>query len=200
MSAPLTIFVRDAQGAAASPTRASRKRFPAASCAGHYDEGGQGTAYGSYLKDNLFGTAALESEVSSGRGHFLAHRHTASAPAIAACGSRTRSRCEKTGEYRVIALVARPDAMRAYSEKPDRIMLEADDQPLAEFSFSPQFTTGKQYWGNYQPLPSQTVRLTEGTHVLCVRFDATPFNFGGLEFTPVGESAAGVRGAGSQGK
>jgi hypothetical protein len=51
------------------------------------------------------------------------------------------------------------------------------------------FTTGKQYWGNYQPLPSQTAHLAEGRHVLCVRFDATPFNFGGLEFTPVAAAA-----------
>ena len=98
---------------------------------------------------------------------------------------------QKTGDYRVTAFLARPDGMRAYAEKPDRIMLEADDERLAEFSFSPRFTTGRQYWGNYQPLPSQTMRLTEGTHVLCVRFDATPFNFGGLEFTPVEDDTEG---------
>ncbi len=78
-----------------------------------------------------------------------------------------------------------------YQEKPDRILLEADGEPLAEFTFSPQLTTGKSYWGNYQALPSQTVRLAEGTHVLCVRFDATPFNFGGLEFTPAGAASPG---------
>ena len=58
-------------------------------------------------------------------------------------------------------------------------------EPLAEFSFTSRLTTGRNYWGDYQPLPSQTVRLAEGTHVLCVRFNATPFNFGGMEFTPV---------------
>lgn len=98
---------------------------------------------------------------------------------------------QKTGEYRVTAFVARPDALRAYAEKPDRIVLKADDEPLAEFSFSPQFTTGKQYWGDYQPLPSQNVRLSAGTHVLCVRFDATPFNFGGLECAAVEETTEG---------
>ena len=92
---------------------------------------------------------------------------------------------QKTGEYGITPLVARPDAMRAYSAKPDRILLEIEDEPLAEFTFSPQFTTGRQYWGNYQPLPAKTARLVEGKHVLTVRFDATPFNFGGLEFTPV---------------
>jgi hypothetical protein len=54
-----------------------------------------------------------------------------------------------------------------------------------------QRTYGKQYWGNYQPLPAKTVRLAEGTHVLRVRFDATPFNFGGLEFSPAADAARG---------
>ena len=53
------------------------------------------------------------------------------------------------------------------------------------FSFSPQLTTGKQYWANYQPLRAQAVSLTAGIHLLRVRFDATPFNFGGLEFAVV---------------
>jgi hypothetical protein len=60
-----------------------------------------------------------------------------------------------------------------------------DDEPLMEFVFSPDLTTGKQYWGDYQPLPAKTARLSEGKHVLSVRFDSTPFNFGGLEFSPV---------------
>jgi hypothetical protein len=81
--------------------------------------------------------------------------------------------------------------MRGYSEKPDRISLEADGEPLAEFSFNPQLTTGKQYWANYQPLPAQTVSLTAGIHLLRVRFDATPFNFGGLEFSPTPAAAPG---------
>ena len=81
-------------------------------------------------------------------------------------------------------LVARPDAMRGYSEKPDRIRLEIGGKLLTEFQFQPQFTTGKNYWGNYQPLPARTVHLDQGTRTIRVGFDATPFNFGGLEFSP----------------
>jgi hypothetical protein len=145
-------------------------------------------AYGSYLSDNLFGRGPWNLKfrpaegISSPTGIGASHRGLWVTYTV---------QVQKTGDYRVTAFLARPDGMRAYAEKPDRIVLEADDEPLAEFSFSPEFTTGKQYWGDYQPLPSQTMRLTEGTHVLCVRFDATPFNFGGLEFTPVDAASPG---------
>ena len=70
--------------------------------------------------------------------------------------------------------------MASYSERDDRILLELDGKPLTQFVFSPRFSTGRNYWADYQSLAAKTVRLTEGTHVLRVQFDATPFNFGGL--------------------
>ncbi len=90
---------------------------------------------------------------------------------------------EKTADYRVTPYIARPDAMQGYSEKSDKILLEIDDEPLAKFTFSPELTMGTQWWSNYRPLKSKTVRLTVGKHVLRVRFDVTPLNFGGLEFS-----------------
>ena len=152
--------------------------------AGYYDEGGQGAAYGSYLRDNLFGRPPWKLKFRPSEG--------ISSPDASGIAASHRGlwvtytvQVQKTGSYRVTPLIARPDAMRGYSEKPDRLSLEADGEPLAEFSFSPQLTTGKQYWANYQPLRAQAVSLTAGIHLLRVRFDATPFNFGGLEFAVV---------------
>ena len=140
------------------------------------------------IKDNLFGRPPWNLKFRPNEGVSL--------PNASGIGASHRGlwvmytvQVQKTGQYRVTPFVARPDAMRGYSEKPDRIFLEAEDEPLADFSFSPQFTTGKQYWGNYQPLPAKTVRLTEGARALRVRFDAAPFNFGGLEFSPVSDDA-----------
>ena len=184
MSEPLTLLVRNRSPQATKPYEGRPQVIPGRIVAGHYDEGGQGAAYGSYLKDNLFGRPPWNLKFRPTEG--------ISSPSASGIGASHRGlwvmytvRVEKTGDYRVTPFIARPDAMRGYSEKPDRIALEIEDEPLAEFSFSPQFTTGDQYWGNYQALPARTVRLTEGTHVLRVRFDATPFNFGGLEFAAV---------------
>jgi len=96
---------------------------------------------------------------------------------------------QKTGDCRLTPFFARPDAMRGYSERPERIFLEVEDEPLTDFSFSPQFTTGRRSWTNYEPLPAKTVCLAGGTQVLRVRFDAAPFNFGGLEFSPASDDA-----------
>ena len=181
-SPPLAVFIRDQREGRGKPYEGRAQAIPGRIVAGHYDEGGQGVAYGSYLKDNLFGRTPWNLKFRLNEG--------ISSPNATGIGASHRGlwitytvEVQKTGDYRVTPFIARPDAMRGYSDRPDRILLEADGEPLAEFSFTPQLTTGRNYWADYQPLPSQTVRLAEGTHVLCVRFDATPFNFGGLEFT-----------------
>ncbi len=187
MSEPLTLLVRGGS----MPSRPYEGRpqvVPGRIVAGHYDEGGQGTAYGSYLKDNLFGRPPWNLKFRPTEG--------ISSPNASGIGASHRGlwviytvKVQKTGDYRVAPFIARPDAMQGYSAKPDRIFLEIEDQPLTDFSFSPRLTTGTQYWGNYQPLPARTVRLMEGTHAIRVRFDATPFNFGGLEFEIASEKA-----------
>ncbi len=53
------------------------------------------------------------------------------------------------------------------------------------------WTDGVRDFGDKLLIARQTVRLTTGTHVLCVRFDATPFNFGGLDFASVEEMTKG---------
>jgi len=183
MSEPLVLLVRNRLERAGKPYQGRPQTIPGRLVAGHYDEGGQGVAYGSYLKDNLFGRPPWNLKFRPTEG--------ISSPNATGIGASHRGlwvmytvQVQKTGDYRVTPFIARPDAMQGYSEKPDRTFLEVDDEPLTDFSFSPRLTTGKQYWGNYQPLPAKTVRLVEGTHVLRVRFDATPLNFGGLEFAP----------------
>jgi beta-glucanase (GH16 family) len=184
MSQPLVVLVRDAHQRGGRPYEGRPQAIPGRIIAGRYDEGGQGVAYGSYLKDNLFARPPWNLKFRPAEG--------ISAPNATGIGASHRGlwvtytvQVHKTGEYRVTPLVARPDAMQGYSEKPDRIVLEIDDEPLAEFTFSPRLTTGRQYWGDYQRLPAKSARMVEGKHVLSVRFDSTPFNFGGLEFTPV---------------
>lgn len=186
ISEPLSFLVCNPSPHASKPYQGRPQGIPGRIIAGHYDEGGQGVAYGSYLKDNLFGRPPWNLKFRPDEG--------IASPNASGIGASHRGLwvmytvdVQKTGDYRVRAFIARPDEMRGHSEKPDRIFLEVEDVPLVDFSFSPELTTGKQYWGDYQPLPAKTVRLTEGTHRLRVRFDATPLNFGGLEFLPVAE-------------
>jgi len=184
ISEPLALLVRGDSGRPSTPYQGNPQVIPGRIVAGHYDEGGQGVAYGSYLKNNLFGRPPWNLKFRPDEG--------ISSPNASGIGASHRGlwvlytvQVEKTGNYRVTPYIARPDAMQGYSEKPDKILLEVDDRPLAEFTFSPELTTGRQYWSSYQPLDSKTVRLTEGRQVLRVRFDATPLNFGGLEFSAV---------------
>ena len=186
ISDPVTFLVHNAAGKPSTPYQGQAQVIPGRIIAGHYDEGGQGTAYGSYLKDNLFARPPWNLEFRPNEG--------VSSPNATGIGASHRGLwvqytvdVEQAGDYRITPFIARPDAMQGYSEKPDRILLELDDAPLAEFSFSPEFTTGRQYWGNYQPLPAKTIGLPAGRHVLRVRFDATPLNFGGLEFASPAE-------------
>ncbi len=188
ISEPLTFLVRNPSGQPSMPYKDRAQAIPGRIIAGHYDEGGQGTAYGSYLKDNLFARPPWNIDFRPNEG--------ISSPTPTGIGASHRGlwivytvEVKQTGDYRVIPSIARPDAMQGYSEKPDRIILEVDDAPLTEFSFAPELTTGTQYWSNYQPLSAKTVRLTEGMHVLRIRFDATPLNFGGLEFSPVADGS-----------
>jgi len=183
LSEPLTLFVGTTSGRPGKPYGGRPQAIPGRIVAGHYDEGGQGVAYGSYLQDNLFGRPPWNLKFRPTEG--------ISSPNATGIGASHRGlwvtytvQVQKAGDYGVTPFVARPDAMQGYSQKPDRIVLEIDGEPAAEFSFQPQFTTGKNYWGGYRPLPAKTVHLAQGTHVLHVRFDATPFNFGGLEFAP----------------
>jgi len=184
MSEPLDLLVRKHSDRPGRPYGGRPQAIPGRLVAGHYDEGGQGTAYGSYLRDNVFGRPPWNLKFRPTEGI-----HSPKASGISASHRGLwvvyTVRVQKTGDYRVTPFIARPDAMRGSSTKRDRIFLTMDDKPLTDFSFKPKLTTGTQYWDNYRPLPARTVRLTEGTHSLQVRFDATPFNFGGLEFSPV---------------
>jgi beta-glucanase (GH16 family) len=181
ISEPLTVRVHEPIQKPSKPYEGRAQTIPGHIVAGHYDEGGQGVAYGSYLKDNVFGRPPWNLKFRTSEG--------IASPNASGIGASHRGlwvnytvQVQKSGDYRLTAFAARPDAMQGGSPKPDRISLEIDNEPLADVEFSSQLTTGKAYWANYQPLPAQTVRLAEGTHVLRVRFDCTPFNFGGLEF------------------
>jgi beta-glucanase (GH16 family) len=183
LSEPLTVLVRNASQPQGKPYQGQAQTIPGRIVAGHYDEGGQGVAYGSYLRDNLFGRAPWNLKFRPTEG--------ISSPTASGIGASHRGlwvtytvQVQKAGDYRLTPFLARPDAMRGYSLKRDRIAVEVDGEPCVEFTFAPELTTGKSYWGDYRPLPAQTVHMAAGQHVLCVRVDATPFNFGGMEFAP----------------
>lgn len=182
LSEPLTFSVRDAEEGKGRPYGGRPQEIPGKIIPGHYDEGGQRVAYFSHLKTNTFGKPPWDLKFRTAEG--------INSPSAAGIGASHRGQwvtysvdVKRAGDYSVEALVARPDAMRGASEKQDRIALEIDGEPACEFLFSPTLTTGKNYWGNYRPLPARKMKLAQGPHVLRVRFDATPFNFGGLVFT-----------------
>jgi len=181
LSEPLRLEVLMPGVAPATPYLGKAQSIPGKITAGYYDEGGAGAAYFSYYTENSFGMPPWNKSFRT-----TEHINTPDQSGIAA-GHRGlwvnySVDIREGGDYRVIAMLARPDAMAGYSDRDDRILLEIDGQPLTEFVFSPALTTGKAYWSNYHPLPAQTVRLPAGRHVLRVRFEATPFNFGGLQF------------------
>jgi hypothetical protein len=183
MSKPLTLAVRGPQEGKSKPYLDTPQVIPGKIIAGHYDEGSPRVAYFSYLKENTFGKPPWNLKFRTGEGI-----NTPNASGISASHRgqwvNYTVQVQRTGSYKVVASLARPDAMSGDSVRDDLILLELDGKPLTQFVFSPKFTTGKNYWADYQPLPAKTVRLTEGTHVLRVQFDATPFNFGGLLFEP----------------
>lgn len=183
LSEPLTFSVRDEKEGGGRPYGGKPQQIPGKIIPGHYDEGGQRAAYFSYLKSNTFGKPPWDLKFRTGEG--------INSPNADGIGATHRGQwvtysvdVKETGDYLVHALVARPDAMRGASERLDRIALEVDGEPACQFLFNPAFTTGKNYWANYQPVSEQRVKLAQGSHVLRVRFDATPFNFGGLVFAP----------------
>ena len=90
---------------------------------------------------------------------------------------------EKSGRYRVAPCLVCVAGEPFPSDKKDKIIIECDGKPLADFIFGTDFTTGKNWWADFKPLPEKTVFLTAGRHVLRVMFEASPFQFGGLTFT-----------------
>lgn len=183
LSQPLTLEVRGPREGKGTPYLGKPQVIPGKIVPGYFDNGGQQVAYFSHLNENSFGRPPWNLTFRTGEG-------IASPKADGIAASHRgqwvtyTAQVEQAGAYDVVASIARPDTMLAKSDRPDRILLEIDGEPLAEFSFSPTLTTGTQHWANYRELPAHRVQLAEGRHVLRVAFDATPFNFGGLEFRP----------------
>ena len=194
MSEPLTLEVRWPAEGTSTPYLGKPQVIPGRIIPGHYDEGGQRVAYFTYAKQNTYEKPPWNLKFRPDEG--------INAPNEKGIGASQRGmwvrytvNVEQAGSYKVAPFVARVDGQGFASDKPDHIFLELDGKPLTEFAFGSDLTTGKQWWGNYQPLVSpKTVRLPAGNHVLRVKFDATPFQFGGLEFTP----ASSAQSVGSQ--
>lgn len=186
MSAPLTLEVRWPGEGRSTPYLGKAQIIPGNIVPGHYDEGGQRVAYFTYARQNTYGKPPWNLKFRPDEG--------INAPNEKGIGASQRGMwvrytvdVEKTGGYKITPSVARVDGQGFASDKPDRVFLELDGKPLTEFAFGSDFTTGKSWWGDYQLLPAKIVRLAEGRHVLRVKFDATPFQFGGLTFKPIGK-------------
>ena len=141
-------------------------------------------AFFSYLKSNLYGkepwrlTFRTKEGVNSPGADGIAASHRGMWVTYTVD-------IQKAGRYVVEPSLLRHDSQAVATETADKIQLELDGQPLAEFEFSAKLTTGAAYWGRMKPLAAKSVELPAGRHVLKVRFMATPFNFGGLKFDPV---------------
>jgi len=181
MSKPLRLEVDCYAESKTTPYLGKPQIIPGHIIPGHYDEGGQHAAYFTYAKQNTFGKPPWNLKFRPDEG--------INAPSEKGIGASQRGMwvcytvdVRETGRYAVAPSVARVIGQGFVSDKRDRIFLELDGKPLTEFSFSTDFTTGKQWWADYKALPAKTVRLPAGRHVLRIKFDATPFQFGGLQF------------------
>ncbi|MFA5190298.1 MAG: family 16 glycosylhydrolase [Verrucomicrobiia bacterium] len=185
MSKPITLEVEWPDVGKSTPYLGKAQAIPGRIIPGHYDDGGQRVAYSTYVKQNTFGKPPWNLKFRPDEG--------INAPSEKGIGASQRGMwvcytvdVQRTGAYKVVPFAARVDGQGFKSDKRDRIILELDGKPLTELAFGTDFTTGRSWWDNYRPLPGKTVRLTEGRHVLRVKFDATPFQFGGLEFEKKG--------------
>ncbi|MCX6910921.1 MAG: family 16 glycosylhydrolase [Verrucomicrobia bacterium] len=187
MSKPLTLEVAWPDAGKSAPYLGKPQAVPGRIIPGHYDEGGQRAAYFTYAKQNTYGKPPWNLKFRPDEG--------INAPNEKGIGASQRGMwvcytvdVAQAGGYKVTPSVARVDDQGFASDKRDRIFLELDGKPLTEFAFGTDFTTGKSWWADYKPLPAKTVRLPAGRHVLRVKFDATPFQFGGLTFEMKGTS------------
>ncbi|MDD4871175.1 MAG: family 16 glycosylhydrolase [Kiritimatiellae bacterium] len=181
ISAPLTLEVNWPEVGKSTPYQGNAQAIPGNIVPGYYDEGGHRVAYFTFIKQNTFGKAPWNLKFRTNEGINAPNEKGISASQRGMWVCYTIN-VEKTGSYKVVPCVARVDNQGFASDKIDKIILELDNKLLTEFTFGTDFTTGKNWWGNYKPLPEKTVQLTEGRHVLRIKFDATPFQFGGLTF------------------
>ncbi|MCX6901650.1 MAG: family 16 glycosylhydrolase [Verrucomicrobia bacterium] len=188
MSKPLTLEVNWPDAGKSAPYLDKPQAIPGRIIPGYYDEGGQRVAYFTYSKQNTYGKPPWDLKFRPDEG--------INAPNEKGIGASQRGMwvrytvdVEKTDNYKVAPSVARVDGQGFASNKSDRIYLELDGKPLTEFAFGTDFTTGRSWWDDYKPLPAKTVRLPAGRHVLRVKFDATPFQFGGLTFEMIGKAS-----------
>lgn len=183
MSQPLTLEVAWPDAGKSTPYRGKPQVIPGRIIPGHYDEGGRGAAYFTYAKHNTYGKPPWNLKFRPDEGINTPNENGigASQRGMWVCYTVDVA---SAGSYQVAPSVARVDGQGFASDQRDRILLELDGQPLTEFAFGTDFTTGRQWWGDYKPLPAKNVRLPAGRHLLRVKFDATPFQFGGLTFNP----------------
>ena len=180
-SEPLTLEVSWPDSGKSTPYHGKPQVIPGNLIPGHYDEGGQRVAYFTFLKQNTFGKAPWNLKFRTNEGINSPNEKGISVSQRGMWVQYTVN-VEKNGRYEVVPSIARVDNQGFPSDKIDRIYLELDDKPLTELTFATDVTTGNSWWDNYKTLPGKTVQLTEGQHVLRIKFDATPFQFGGLIF------------------
>lgn len=181
MSKPLRLEVDCYAEGKSTPYLGKPQIIPGHIIPGHYDEGGQHAAYFTYAKQNTYGKPPWNLKFRPDEG--------INAPSEKGIGVSQRGMwvrytvdVQQAGDYKVVPSVARVDGQGFASDKRDLIFLELDGKPLVEFSFGTDLATGKNWWGDYKALPAKPVRLPAGHHVLRVKFDAAPFQFGGLRF------------------
>ena len=188
MSAPLRVEVVTGREYTGTPYGGKPQAIPGKITAGHYDLGGQGVAYFTSRTDSKNPDLKF-------RADEIGLTNTPEAIPVGgsgACGWATYTvAVEKPGEYEVELFLNRPDYYTrgmATGEKTEVIQLDVDQQKLAEWGVSSQWTSRPTWRVPIKPVGRQKVRLTVGQHKLIVRFDRVQtdgFHFGGFEFKPV---------------
>jgi len=184
LSEPLTVRVGEPPEYRGTPYRGKPQVIPGKLIPGHYDEGGQGVAYHSYLKSNATAEQPYNLTFRPDEGIHAPHAQSIDATHHGLWVSYTVE-VQRTGDYAVTPVICRHDSQHGSPDRRSQIFLELGDRRLAEFEFSSGLTTGKAYWDGARDLPAKTVHLDAGRQVVRVRFapDA-PFKFRGLKFAP----------------
>jgi len=180
ISEPLTVRVRGPRECQGTPYGGKPQVIPGKIIPGHFDEGGQGVAYGSYLKGNAMAKPPWNCKFRPNEGINAPHLNSIEATHRGLWVSYTVE-VQRTGDYTVTPSVCRHDSLRGRPDRRNRICLDLGDHQLAEFVFSSELTTGTGYWDSPRKLPAKTIHLNAGRHVLCVWFDPdADFKFCGL--------------------
>ena len=183
MSDPLTLEVDWPEAGKSSPYLGKAQVIPGTVIPGHFDEGGQGSAYFTYLKNNIFAKPPWNLKFRPDEDINSPDAGGISA-GTAACGFVTASTSRRRATM-PSPLHNHVDGQGFPSGKPDRILLDLDKQPLVEnlrsAPTSPRDKTGGRIPGPCRPdcpAPRWAARFARAIRCIPVPIRRPPFSAG----------------------